>query len=590
MRKAKRLIWQLYPPFLLITLLSLFAANWYTSYFFRDFFLQRAEADLLAQGRLLKTQIVRWLGVMTDTDLNRLCRSVMQDSETRLTLILPDGRVVSDSVENPLSMENHAERPEIRQALSGRTGTAIRYSETLDRRMMYVAVPLMRLDRVAAVVRTSLPVTAIDEEISSVHYRIVAVGFFIALLASVVCLWVAQRISRPILDLKQGAERFAAGDLDHRLRSPGTVEFAGLARSMNQMAIQLENRMDTAVSQRNEMEAVLSSMMEGVIAVNPEERIIRANMAACEIIGVPPGRIRDRSIQEVIRNRDLHGLIEQTLAGDSSVEGDITVYENGERILSIHCTPLAAADGQRIGTLIVFNDVTTLRRLENMRRDFAASVSHEIKTPLTAIMGFVETLSEGSIDDPEESRRFLRIIEKHVNRLTAILNDLIELSRIERDDENQQISKGEHPIRDVLLSAVQICSDAADERRIAVDLHCDESLSAKIDPTLMEQAFVNLIDNAVKYSKAGSRVTIRAEGSSKDVQIRFEDQGIGIAKKHLPRLFERFYRVDKARSRKAGGTGLGLAIVKHIVQAHGGQIQVESVVGEGTVFTVFLPG
>ena len=289
MNKDKRLIWQLYPPFLLITLLSLFAASWYTSHFLKGFFLQRTEADLLTQAGLLRAQVERWLGVMTDADLDRLCKSVMQEPETRLTVVLPNGRVVGDSDENPLNMENHGDRPEIREALFGRIGTAVRYSETLGQHMMYVAVPLKRLDRVAAVVRTSLPVTAIDEEIASVQFRIAGVGAVVALLASIICLWVSRRISRPIEDLKKGADRFAAGDLDHRLRSPGTVEFAGLARAMNQMAIQLENRMETVVSQRNEMEAVLSSMMEGVIAVNREERILSVNRAAGEILGTRPG-------------------------------------------------------------------------------------------------------------------------------------------------------------------------------------------------------------------------------------------------------------------------------------------------------------
>ena len=277
------------------------------------------------------------------------------------------------------------------------------------------------------------------------------------------------------------------------------------------------------------------------------------------------------------------------MASGASVEGDIAVYENGERILNTHCTPLADAGGQRLGTLIVLDDVTTLRRLENMRRDFAANVSHEIKTPLTAIRGFVETLGEGSIDDPEQARRFLQIIEKHVNRLTAILDDLMELSRIEREDDIRQMSRERRRIRDILHTAIRICGDSAGEKQIAINLNCDEQLTVTVDPTLMEQAFVNLIDNAVKYSNPDSRIRVTAEAIDQGVRILFEDQGIGISKKHLPRLFERFYRVDKARSRKMGGTGLGLAIVKHIVQAHGGQIAVESVIGEGTVFTVYLP-
>jgi two-component system phosphate regulon sensor histidine kinase PhoR len=252
-------------------------------------------------------------------------------------------------------------------------------------------------------------------------------------------------------------------------------------------------------------------------------------------------------------------------------------------------SPLLDANKEHIGTLVVFNDVTHFRRLENMRRDFVANVSHEIKTPLTAIKGFVETLHQGSVDNPEEADRFLGIINKHVDRLSAIIEDLLSLSRIEQEDEGKIIKLEEGYVNDVFQSAIQICRSKAEEKNITIRPVCNEPISAKFDTTLLEQAVVNLLDNAIKYSEPKSTILLKAQRNNSEIRIRVEDQGIGIAKKHLPRLFERFYRVDKARSRKMGGTGLGLAIVKHIAQAHGGRITVESTLGVGSVFTIHLP-
>jgi two-component system phosphate regulon sensor histidine kinase PhoR len=282
-------------------------------------------------------------------------------------------------------------------------------------------------------------------------------------------------------------------------------------------------------------------------------------------------------------------MVRETLARGETGDRDIAVHGASERVLSTRCTPLLDAAGQRIGALLVMNDVTQLRRLETMRSDFAANVSHEIKTPLTAIQGFVETLAQGSVDDPKEAQRFLEIIQKHVRRLVDIIDDLMQLACLERGGRMDRKRLRTIDIKALLAVAVQLCLPKAEEKRIFVQVTCPEDLAARMDGPLMEQAVVNLLDNAIKYSPADSRVTVWVETSERQISIHFKDQGIGIARKHLPRLFERFYRVDKARSRRAGGTGLGLAIVKHIVQAHGGQITVESEQGRGSVFTITIP-
>jgi two-component system phosphate regulon sensor histidine kinase PhoR len=486
-------------------------------------------------------------------------------------------------------MDNHAERPEIAQALSGERGSAIRRSSTLLQRMMYVAIPIIENGQTVAIVRTALPVTAIDEELTAIRIRIALGGLLIALIAAAISLIISRQYSRPVEQLKAGANRFAQGELDHRLQLPEAEELAALAQAMNQMAEQLNNRINTIESQRQELATVLSSMQEGLVAVDNDEKIISLNPAAARWLEVDPAQVQGQSIQEAIRYSALQKFVSQALDHPEPLEDDITVFDKNERVLNVKSSPLLGGNGTRIGTLVVFNDVTQLRRLENMRRDFVANVSHEIKTPLTAIKGFVETLHQGGVESPEETQRFLGIVVKHVDRLSAIIGDLLALSRIEQEDERPTIPLEKRNLLDVFRVAMQICRAKAEEKKIALNLKCADDLRAKFDPALLEQAVVNLLDNAIKYSDSGGSVDIEALADQGQVVITVRDQGIGIAQKHLPRIFERFYRVDKARSRTLGGTGLGLAIVKHIAQFHGGQVTVESQLGEGSRFSIHLP-
>ena len=292
----------------------------------------------------------------------------------------------------------------------------------------------------------------------------------------------------------------------------------------------------------------------------------------------------------MVRKADLLRFVARTLSGKAPVEGDIVLRDESERFLQAHGTVLRDTRAQDIGALIVLNDVTRLRRLENIRRDFVANVSHELKTPVTAIKGSVETLLDGALQKPQDARRFLEIVARQADRLNAIIDDLLALSRIEQEAERHEIPLQRGRLGEVLRGALQACEVGAAAKSIRIECSCPESLQARINPPLLEQAMVNLIDNAVKYSRPDSEVLVEALREGGEVLIRVRDHGSGIGAEHLPRLFERFYRVDKARSRKAGGTGLGLAIVKHIVQAHSGRIAVTSVPGKGSTFTVYLPG
>jgi two-component system phosphate regulon sensor histidine kinase PhoR len=589
MARKKRLLWHLFPSFLLITIISLVAVTWYASRSLRAFFLEQTASDLKARARLFESQILRYIDPLEEKNIDLLCKDIGKGASTRFTVILTSGKVAGDSEEDPALMDTHLDRPEFIQALNSPFGMSIRYSRTLDKNMMYVGVPITVNNRILAVVRASIPVTAIDALLRNIRNDIALGGLIIAVFAAILSLVISRRIARPIEQIKRTAESIAHGNFQARSQVDQSDEIGSLSDAINQMAAQLRDRIDTVMRQRNEIEAMLSSMSEGIIAVDEEERILSMNQAAAAMFSCDINEAQGRSIQEVVRNTVLHDFVKKALTSQGPVEKDIVLYSDVERIINAHGTVLQGGDEHRVGALIVLNDVTRLWRLENIRRDFVANVSHEIRTPITAIKGFVETLRDGSVKDPKESRRFLGIVEKHVDRLEAIIEDLLSLSRIERGVEGEHIMLQEGLIRDILLTAIQVCEVKAAPKKISLELSCNDELRANINSALLEQAVVNLIDNAVKFSDDGSTILVKAAQINGQISISVRDQGCGIEKEHLSRLFERFYRADKARSRQMGGTGLGLAIVKHIAQAHGGRVSVESTPRKGSTFSIHIP-
>ena len=591
MRKRKRLLWHIYPSFLLITLLSVAAVTWYAANSLRKFYLDQTKLDLEARAYLIIDQITPYLSPLSPISadaVDNICKQSGRNASTRITVILKSGKVIGDSDKNPDVMDNHVNRPEVIKALGGDVGSAIRYSNTLEKKMMYVALPFRQNNHITTIIRTSLSISSIDEAVWHIEKQIIFWAFVIALVIAGVSLYISRRITRPIEEMKQGATEFSKGNLDHRLPYPESEELAELTEALNQMALQVNDRIKTIDRQRNELETVLSSMDEGVIAVDQSERVLSINQAAAKMFQLRSSGVQGRMIQEVVRHKELERFISEALSANDSIAVDLTLYQDEERVLNAHTTPLKGAAEENIGILLVLNDVTQLRKLETMRRDFVANVSHEIKTPLTAIKGFVETLHQGAVSNPDEAERFLGIIDRHVHRLEAIIDDLLKLSRIEQEEKDHIVFE-KHPIKGIIQSAVQVCQAKATARNIQIQVDCAIDTSANMDVHLMEQAAVNLLDNAINYSEKDGSILVTAVFSDSEILISFEDNGIGIAKEHLPRLFERFYRVDKARSRKLGGTGLGLSIVKHIVQAHGGKISVESTHGKGSTFTIHLP-
>ncbi len=587
----KRLFWQLYSSNFLVVFLALFAFTFLTTSSVNTILLKQVSADLEARAMLLEDDVREHLLDTNYVALEKKCVRLGKNSGTRITVVLPDGLVVADSDRPASSMENHGARPEILQALHGKHGASTRYSATVRRNAMYAAVPVMLEGRPIAVLRTSVPVLGVEMTIRNIQWNIVIGGLIITLLAGVVSLFISRKITKPIADLKQGARRFAAGDLDFRLDVPQSDELSDFAEVMNAMAAQLQDRINIIVQQNSEQDAVLSSMMEGVLAFDTGEHLININNSAARMLDILPEKALGNTIQEIIHNIGLQRFLGETLASGRPIEGYITLLEHEqERFLQAHGSLLRGQSGDVIGALVVLNDVTELRKLENIRRDFVANVSHELKTPITSIKGFVETLIDGVIQDKEDALRFLGIISRQADRLNSIIEDLLSLSRIEQGAEKEQIEFRTTAVVDVLCAAVQGCQMDADAKRISLVMECPPLLKADVNPQLLEQAVVNLINNALKYSDDGRRVWILAEPKENDtLLIQVCDEGYGIEAEHLPRLFERFYRVDKARSRKMGGTGLGLAIVKHIVQAHHGTIEVESSPGAGSTFTLALP-
>lgn len=587
--RQPRIMKRIYLYFLVSAMAAFAAMAWHAAQSLRQFHQNQVAADLLVRAHVVAREAAALLPEREPGAVDRLCKELGGLMADRVTIVLPDGRVLGDSDENPAKMDNHLNRPEIALALKGATGKSVRFSDTRRQTLMYLALPARRDNTVLAAARVSLPLSVVDWSLNALIRNIILGWLIIAGLFAAIAWLLSRRVSRPLEDMRRLAERIADGDLEARVERPDSEELGDLARTLNRMAGQLGERLDTITRQRNEQEAVLASMEEGVLAVDRDERILRLNAAAARLLDLSPETARGRSIQESVRNRDLQNLISATLAGTAPVESEIVLYGKEERFLQLHGTALADTAGRNIGALVVLNDITRLKRLETIRRDFVANVSHELQTPITALKGCVETLAGSEPMDPAETARFLAMMERQTTRMEAIVDDLLNLSRIEFDAERRRIALDPGAVENVLQRAIQSFAARAAAKAMTLELECPAELTAPINAALLEQAVGNLLDNAIKFSPHRTPIRVTARRAGDAVEIQVADQGPGIDSKHLPRLFERFYRVDPARSRGLGGTGLGLAIVKHIALAHRGSVSVASAPGQGSTFTIRIP-
>jgi two-component system phosphate regulon sensor histidine kinase PhoR len=388
-------------------------------------------------------------------------------------------------------------------------------------------------------------------------------------------------------DIRRGADLFARGELSRRLSIAEPRELHDLAHTLNRVGVQLRERVDVVERQRKELNATLGAMREGVIVLDQDRRLIRINEAAEHLLGITRSTALGKTVYEVIRNITLQKILDQAFTEQQPVEGDVALFDPVERSLKVYARLLADTEAIN-GLLIVLNDLTDIQRLENVRREFVANVSHELRTPITSIKGFVETLLDGALEDPVEARRFLEIVDRQVERLSAIFDDLLSLSRIEQQEGRGEFEFESIAVRELLETTLQSFEKRAQDKQIVMLIEAVNEI-ASVNRNLMEQAIGNLIDNALKLSAEGTKILVSARSEENKMVFSVADQGPGIEREHLARIFERFYRVDKGRTRKLGGTGLGLSIVKHIAQVHGGSVEVKSIVGEGSVFSIHVP-
>jgi two-component system, OmpR family, phosphate regulon sensor histidine kinase PhoR len=598
----KKLIRQLFLSYLLIMGIPMIFTGWYFSHSFKKFYMTQSMEELKSQAWLIGSQVEEHIARSSTNNIDSLCKFLAKKVKTRFTVISPTGKVLGDSEKNPDSMENHLNRTEVLAAVSGKVGIADRYSHTLKKEMIYTTVPIYAFGHIAAVVRTAFPLLSVKAVIAHLVIKNYWAIIIMALLAVMVSYLFSQRISLPIAAIKNGAQRFAAGDFSTKLPVSGYEETRQLAIALNEMGRKLSDMISRITEQNHELDAVLSSMSEGVIAIDAQEKIILVNNAAAKMFAIDQKRATGKWIGEALRNNEIREFLVKALSATKPVEEEIILplpiseAIGSECFLQLHGSALHDPSLKSFGALMVINDITRIKKLENIRQDFVANVSHELRTPLTSIKGFIETLAAGAVNDPNEARRFLGILSKQADRLNMIVEDLLSLSRIERDTEKKAIDLQDGRIIDVLTASIEACTAKARSKSISIECLSDQNVIAKIERTLLEQAVMNLIDNAINYSNSNTHIIVQAgysqtdhNGKGGEVVISVRDEGVGIAQEHLFRLFERFYRVDKARSRKLGGTGLGLSIVKHIVLAHGGRVDVQSSPGSGSVFFIYLP-
>ena len=589
---SSRLFWKLFGSygFLSVGTTILFVtvvSQWQQEQIVNQIKIRLHDAAVLVESDIFD-ELVLERAESLQTQLLRL----RQKLDTRITLVNLDGIVIADSdrvsVSEVLQMENHRERPELRAARLQGQGTAQRRSSTLEKPMLYFAIRVDKNQEPAGLVRTALPMTRVNQQISSITQVLWVAAILVNLAVAGLTFFLSAHVMEPIAALTKSAQAIASGNYTSALRVKRQDELGTLANSFNLMSEQFSAREQQLRESNQRLEAVLGGMAEGVIAVDERDRVILANATAAELLGFTMADVESLSLLEVVRHHMLQQLVTDTRATESLQRAELEVHSGSEnrRVLDVQSTPLPDASPQRV--ILVLHDVTDLRRLESMRQEFVANVSHELKTPLSSIRAYAETLSAGAVNDPEHRGTFLHRIEEQADRLNNLIQDLLSLSRIESGRQTYDLATVN--VADTVTTCIAENQDAANLKRI--HLSCSDiqhDLRIQADEEGLAQIINNLIGNAIKYTPEGGEVTVVLRQQDSTLCMDVRDSGIGIDEAHLTRVFERFYRVDKARSRELGGTGLGLAIVKHLAQAFGGNVTVTSQPMKGSTFTVQLP-
>jgi two-component system phosphate regulon sensor histidine kinase PhoR len=549
--------------------------------------LEQIEESLRARALLVRAAVQD----RPTAELQPRIAALGHEINTRITLIAADGVVLADSQEDPAVMENHGDRPEVQSARANGVGTSTRFSSTVKFPMMYLA--LRAEDSTGpAFVRVALPLDQVQAQLAWYRRVVWSTAILTATVALLLTFGIAGRMSRRLQELTTGAEEIAAGSYGHKVYAVGRDEIAALGRAFNSMSEHLEEQFTQLAEDREQLRMILSGMVEGVVALDAEQRVLFANERAADLLGFPAKGIVGRPLWEIARRSGLQEVVQRALAGPEPARQELSWNGPATQHVTLHVARLEGAPPR--GAVLVLHDTTELRRLERLRQDFVANVSHELKTPLSVIKACIETLLEGAADDPQHRGGFLQQIADQADRLHALILDLLSLTRIEGGMEVFQFQ--DVPLAPLVAATLERHRARAEARKQiligepgGVSPQVDGAIAAWADEEAVQEILDNLIDNAVKYTPEGGRIQVRWHAANGEVCLEVADTGIGIPEQDLPRIFERFYRVDKARSRELGGTGLGLSIVKHLAQAMHGNVSATSKVGQGTTFTVRLP-
>jgi two-component system phosphate regulon sensor histidine kinase PhoR len=561
---------------------TLVVLDFYLTQYMARHQVENVEQRLAAQAHLLVGEVAQ----VPLAGLEAWAREAGLRARTRVTVIDPQGLVLADSQHDPESMENHANRPEIQGALRSGQGAATRHSTTLDIDFCYLAITFSHGGQQRHVLRLAVPLEDIDAATAAIRWRVLGASLGAALVALVIAYFFSRSFTRRISRLRAFAEGLLDARVSGSLPADANDELGSLARSLDRMAAQLRELVDRLSLESARREAILASMVEGVLAVDGELRVIFCNDSFARAVGVTPPVAERLPLLELVRDPELLDVMTRVLVFGEPAKLRMELSAVVGRVFEVQVAPLAARSHR--GAIAILHDITGIERLERVRKDFVANVSHELRTPLTAIRGYAETLLEGALEDKENNRRFLEIIRAHSIRLNNIASDLLTLSELEAGTvlgEPERIS-----VRAALEAALHTVEAEARVRDVTVVSDHIEAASVMGDKVRLEQALINLLDNAIKFNRPAGEVHVTAGWTNgARVRITISDTGIGIPSEDLPRIFERFYRVDKARSREMGGTGLGLSIVKHVVERMGGSIHAESQLGKGSTFTIELP-
>jgi len=511
-------------------------------------------------------------------------------NDLRITVIDSNGSVLADSWENPALMENHLERPEIAIALTGKQGKSFRYSTTINQNMLYVAVPIWQEGEVLGAVRIASTLAAIDAGFNRIRSTLLAAILLISLLAVVLSIRLAQKYTAPLEEITTAAREIGDGNLDRRLHIRTGDELELLAHTLNNLASNLDDKINESIAETQKFSLILQHMDNAVILLDRYGRVTTANRMARHTFDIKDSMLNQHNIQ-VLGNSQLDRSIHQTIINGKNMLIHLKTNIHGsKRVFQVFLAPITSTEDDIIGVLSVFHDITTLQDLHERQADFVANASHELATPLTAIKGFAETLLDGAIDDPKLSIKFLNIIHTEAERMQRLINELLQLAKLNSQEYRQQVKLDPTDLVPLLNKVKQYLATSAEKKNITIKIDAPtEPIIIMANLDWLRQVLINLLDNSIKYTLPTGRVLLKCHQENNQAILVVEDSGIGISATDLPLIFDRFYRVDKARARSAGGTGLGLAIVKFIVEMHGGRIDVRSTVNKGTTFTIKLP-